>query len=348
MFGRQYLESFAQIFEFTFGHSVCFTVGEPNSMRKADMDNQYKKIVLVTDALSTSMPTVETAFNLAKQHGAEVLIVDTLREPSTIAKWFSSNSEDLFEMVLADKQKRLENIAQRFKNAGIEAGFKVLFGKSSEAITLAAIEEKADLVIRNMKGANSRYPGMFGNTSRNLMRFCPCPTLFVGETAVESPNLVACINAEDAVDENEAILRAAEQMTAGSKQLQGVYCWDLHGKEIMEGHVSSETIERLLEESKKVHKSILDRAIGNMELGEFEDGVQMLNGDPRKAIPQFCRDQSINVAVMCSASLNHPLQRLLGSTIESILDDLPCALLVVKPAGFVSPVASAESEVEVA
>ena len=312
------------------------------------MDNQYKKIVLVTDALTTSMPTVETAFNLAKQHGAEVLIVDTLREPSTIAKWFSSNSEDLFEMVLADKQKRLEGITRRFQNAGIDAKFKVLFGKSSEAITLAAIEEKADLVIRNMKGANSRYPGMFGNTSRNLMRFCPCPTLFVGENVVESPNLLACINAEDAVVENEAIFRAAEQMAAGTKQLQSVYCWDLHGKEIMESHVSPETIERLLEESREIHESILDRAISKLELGEFDGKVQMLNGDPRNAIPQFCRDESINVAVMCSASLNHPLQRLLGSTIESILDDLPCALLVVKPAGFESPLVPAESEAELA
>lgn len=309
---------------------------------------KYQRILLVTDALTTSMPTVETAFNLAQHHGAEVLIVDTLRQPSTIAKWFSSNSSELFEMVLADKQKRLESITQRFKNAGIDAKMEVLFGKSSEMITRAAIENDVDLVVRNMKGVNSRYPGLFGNTSRNLMRYCPRPVLFVGDQAVESPNVVACVNVEDAAEENEAIFRAAERIAAETTQVQGVYCWDLHGKEIMKSHVSPESIDRLFKESESIHQNIFNKAVHDLDLGDFENRLQMINGDPRNVIPKVCREESANVAVMCSASLNHPLQRLLGSTIESVLDELPCSLLVVKPKGFQSPFETEDTDVEVA
>ena len=64
----------------------------------------------------------------------------------------------------------------------------------------------------------------------------------------------------------------------------------------------------------------------------------MVNGEPASAIPRICGEESIEVVVMCSASLNHPIQRFLGSTVEAILYNLPCSLLVVKPEGFVSPV----------
>ena len=61
-------------------------------------------------------------------------------------------------------------------------------------------------------------------------------------------------------------------------------------------------------------------------------------GEAAEVIPEVCRQESIDVVVMSSASQTHPVRRLLGSTIESVLDELPCALLVVKQAGFVSPV----------
>ena len=57
------------------------------------------------------------------------------------------------------------------------------------------------------------------------------------------------------------------------------------------------------------------------------DGVHLKNGDPVEVIPEVCQHESIDVVVMSSASQNHPLHRLLGSTVESVLDALPCSLV---------------------
>ncbi len=312
------------------------------------METSIKSIILATDAMAPSHAASETAFNMAQQMGARVLIIDTLREPSSLSRWFSTNSTDIFEMVLADKQKRLDTAAKRFTDAGIEAKGEVFFGKTSEAITLAAIDNEAEMVVRYLKGKRSRFPGRFGNTSRNLMRICPCPVLFVNDQPVENPVLLACVNVEHEKSENESILRISEKLAADPERLSGVYCWDFHGKDIVQNHVSDEYLTQLLSESERIHKSFFEQALTETDLGQFAGKIRIEKGDPSDVIPQICLEESVDVAVMCSASLNHPIQRYLGSTIESILEKMPCSLLVVKPTGFKSPIVATKPKIEMA
>ena len=63
------------------------------------MGNGYKKIILVTGGTEAARAAEQTAFNLAKQDSATVLVVDTIRPPSLTSKWLSNNAEELFEIV---------------------------------------------------------------------------------------------------------------------------------------------------------------------------------------------------------------------------------------------------------
>ena len=302
-------------------------------------DNDFR-IILVKDAMESADSTAETAFELAKRLQAKVTIIDTVREPSTITRWISSNAGDVFELVIADKQKRLQTIADRFYEAGIDTTAKVLFGKSSEAISREAIESNADLVIRYMKGVRSRFPGLFGNTSRNLMRICPCPVLFVNQGSIENPYVLACINACHGIAENEAILRSAEAIATASDHLRGIYCWEVYAKDLAKSRLSDESFEQMLSASEQFHQKQLSEALTSVRLGQFVDRINIQHGEPQFAIPEYCREHSMDIVVMCSASLNHPIQRFLGSTVESVMENLPCSLLVVKPHGFRSPLKS--------
>lgn len=302
------------------------------------MGNGYDNIILVTDGSDEARATEQTALDIAKEHSANVLIVDTVRRPSLASKWLTSNAEDLFEIVVADKRERLKKVAAVFHEWKIDTDVKILKGNSSEQIARAAIDANADLVIRYMKGPKSRHAGPFGATARNLMRVCPSPLLFVGDTPVSQPNVLACINAEHDDQENEAILGAARKLVGESKQLVALYCWKFYGDEFMREYTSEETIQGYVEEAEQAYAGIFDHFRNTHELTEFGQDVLIENGDPVTVIPAVCDDKSIDVVVMSSASQNHPLHRLLGSTVESVLDKLPCALLVVKPLNFKSPV----------
>lgn len=304
----------------------------------------YKRILLVTDGMRTSEPVHETAFNLAKNDDAKVLIVDTLRPPSAAAKWFAPNASDVFEMVLADKQKRLEEIAERFRDGGIETETKVLLGKSSEVITREASKWDASLVIRYMKGARSKYKGSFGSTARSLMRYCPSPILLVGDKPVDvTPRVLACIDAEHDDNENRSIIRATRLVSRDPERTFAVYCWELYGEDMMKKQMNENAFDDSLEFGEQIYTKLQTEFLERHEVDCFNQGLRLRHGHPTKVIPNFCKQEKINVVVMCSASLNHPLKRYFGTTIESVLDDLPCSLLVVKPIGFVSPVSNSET-----
>lgn len=311
------------------------------------MGNGYEKIILVTDGTDAARAAEQTAINLAKQNSATVLVVDTVRPPSLAAKWLSHNAEDLFDTVVADRQRRLDKVASEFKDSGIEVKTQILTGNSSEEIARAAISENAGLVVRYMKGDKSRHPGPFGATARNLMRVCPCPLLLVGDKDVSDPQVLACVNAEHDNNENEAILSEARKLAGKSEKLIALYCWKFYGSEFMREYTSQETVQSYLREAEQAHLGIFDHFRKTHELSAFGENIQIENGDPVEVIPEVCNDKSVGVVVMSSASQNHPLHRLLGSTVEAVLDKLPCALLVVKPLGFKSPIKPAVSKQEI-
>ncbi len=312
------------------------------------MSKGYDKIILVTDGTSSSQAAEETALNLAKENSAKVFVVDAVRPLSFPARWLSSNSDELFEIVVADKQDRLEKVARRFKKEGIDAKVEILFGKTSIEVSRVALTEKADLVIRYMKGAKSRRLSPFGTTARNLMRVCPCPLLLVGDKPICNPKVLACVNAEHDAKENEAILVEAEKLATEKKQLQAIYCWNFFGSEFLGEYVDEQTLNRYVNEAEQNYRGLYEQFLQKYDLSAFDERVHLENGDPIEVIPELCRHESIDVTVMSSASQNHPLHRLLGSTVESLLDNLPCALLVVKPIGFKSPIKPGRSSVEIA
>lgn len=302
------------------------------------MGESYKKIILVPDVGNSSKAVSQTALDLARQHSAKVIIVDTVQPPSVAATWLTSNAEEMFNIVVAEKQKRLDQAANIFRDAGIDVKAEILFGKSSEEIARAALNEEADLVVRYMKGVNSRHESVFGTTARNLMRVCPAPLLLIGDKPVANPKVLACVNAEHGFNENKAIIQESEKLASNPDQLLAMYCWKFYGTEFLSDYMDQSTLDNYLDEAEQNYRGVFDNFVTQHDLKSFKQGVRLQNGDPVKVIPEVCRKEGIDVVVMSSASQNHPLNRLLGSTVESVLDELPCAVLVVKPVGFKSPI----------
>lgn len=294
----------------------------------------YNKILLITDGSENARAAEQTALDLAVAGGARVRMVDTVRPPSMISRWLEANTDNVFQMVVNQKEKALDQKAVIFRDSGIEVETAVLCGPSSREITRDAIKFEPDLVVRYMKGFRSRYPGVFGNTSRNLMRTCPAPLLLVGDQPVGGARVMACINAEHDSHENDPIVQQAMQVAGDRDNLHLLYCWKFYGGEMYVEHMGKEALADALQEAEQVHVKLFENYLRQHEYQLADPHVHLENGDPADMIPEVCQKQEIDVLVMSSGSLNHPMHRLLGSTVESILDQIDCALLVVKPEGF--------------
>ena len=69
-----------------------------------------------------------------------------------------------------------------------------------------------------------------------------------------------------------------------------------------------------------------------------QDRVHLLKGEPEDVIPQFARDNAVDLIVMGTVALTGIAGLLIGSTAERLLRHVECSLLTVKPEEFVSPV----------
>ena len=299
-----------------------------------------KTIMLVTDTLRTSEAAAETAANLARRNQAKVLAVDTIRQPSRAAQWLSRNANDVFEMVVADKQDRLDAFADRLRAMGIEAESKVLIGNSSDVICKEVVDQEVELVVRYRKGLRSKYPGLFGNTARNLMRICPCSLLFVNDRPIDEPKVLACVDASHDDTENVPILEEARRLVARDDDLSGVYCWDCMAADLLSHRLSEDAYQYTLKEAEELYENIFKRFTDAHDLSHYGERFRREKGEPCKLIPEICQRDNIDVVVMSAIALNNPVLRLLGSTVEAVMDQLPCSLLVVKPAGFKCPLKS--------
>lgn len=298
------------------------------------MTDHYRHILLASDGLSTSAATTETAFRLAQHHHAKVTIVDTLLRPSTSSRWFSPNADDVFEMVLADKTSRLESIANKFREAGIDTTAKVLIGRSSESIIEEVDAEEVDLIVRYMKGSHSKFAGQVGSTARALLRSSPCPLLLVGSKPVGDATVLATVDIEHDDSENRAILDAATRFSQGRGILRGAYCWDLYDTKLMKKRMGEANYLETISQAEAVYQDLFDKFAATHDLAAFGENFKIKQGCAATAIPDLCQEHAVDVVVMCSVSLNRLINQFLGSTVEAVVDSLPCALLAVKPIGF--------------
>ena len=298
------------------------------------MNRPYKKIMLVTNEPSDARGAEETALVLAKAHGSELFLIDSIRTPFHAPRFPSLTTEMMYEAAFSSKQGYLGELKTRFESEGVKTASEVIFGpRTSADIIDKVIANDVDLVIRYMKGQSSRADGRFGETAENLMRACPVPVLLT-EKPISNPTVLACINLDHGQDENQAIVESAKQLASSPQDLQVLCCWEFAGEEFMYDCMDEALLEQSKEESEQVYQRLFTDLKSEYALDGLANQTHLISGNPTKLIPTFARENNIDIAVMCSSSLNHPLGRSLGSTIERTIAKLPCGLLSVKPIGF--------------
>ena len=63
-----------------------------------------------------------------------------------------------------------------------------------------------------------------------------------------------------------------------------------------------------------------------------------MKGDPRRDIPAFAKEIKADLVVMGTVARTGLSGFFMGNTAETILNQLDCSVLAIKPPGFVTPV----------
>jgi nucleotide-binding universal stress UspA family protein len=151
-----------------------------------------------------------------------------------------------------------------------------------------------------------------------------------------------CIGADNSPDDSarisEEIARVGTSLSRFSKsEVHVLHAWTPYGESIMAKRLSGDDLFNYVEAEKNAAAEYVDSVVKS--LGISDSSRQLIEGNPATVIPAFASDGAHDLLVLGSAARTGIRGFFLGNTAESILDNLECSCLVIKPNDFESPIA---------
>lgn len=288
-----------------------------------------KNILVYLPAGPGEAAVLERAGRIAAVNGADVEIVDVVDElPMTLrtpAFGYPALSKTLKEETFA----RLEAAAKKVRSQQVSVSVKSLYGKDFLEITKEAMRGGHDLVLLH---AN---PG--DKAPMRLFRTCPAPVWAVHDNPTGPfKKVLAAVDPLFSADQdnhlNRRILDAAQAAASlESAELHVVHAWG-------ESVEPRKLLESYAKEIQDAARAALDELLKPYGDAIPAKHVHLVPGRPADAIQKLVDDEEIGLLVLGTVVRTGLEGFFIGNTAESLLGEVDCSILALKPEGFRSPV----------
>jgi len=316
---------------------------------------RFKNILCIVNTDMQNTIAVEHAVKLAEKNQASLTVVEVIDEipPDTTLFERTMSSIDLQAEIIAEHQNRLQELVSPL-DYKIEIKTKVLTGILFLEVIYEVLRNGYDLVFKTAE-SGVLFNRVFGSEDMHLLRKCPCPVWLVKP---ESPKAYQTILAAVDVDDDyppeelntrqlliQQILKMASSLAISEcAELHIIHAWLAKYEGAMRGAFIARPEEEVASYVKSVklrHAQNLDEKIDKLEkniLGCIKPIKHLMKGDPRREIPAFAKEIKADLVVMGTVARTGLSGFFMGNTAETILNQIDCSVLAIKPPGFVTPV----------
>jgi universal stress protein E len=312
---------------------------------------RIENVLIGYDGFARDERLPEQAFVVARAHRARVRVVHVLEAAPRGVRRARGISAAELQAALAERRlrelDRLAHAAARHGGALVETTTEVRCGVPHVELIRAAVARDADLVMVYDE-PQRRHGGFgFGSVTRKLLRCCPVPVWAARHrVAGRTRRVMAAVDVEDTHALNQRILDLAEQFAvAKDATLTVIHVWLLPGEHLLRGYggLPTEKVDSLLAHHlDEAHRAVA-RLVADRRVAGRPPDILVVKGDARAVIPAAVRERGVDLLVMGTVARTGVAGLFVGNTAERIIEEVPCSVLTVKPAGFVSPVTTAEA-----
>jgi universal stress protein E len=310
--------------------------------------NRFRNILVSIDVRQGVHPALEWGTYLAEANGARMTLMDVLPEFGWPVRLAMPNHAQVRELLLREKRDLLEAVAVPLRERGLEVTTQVGSGKTSLELIREVLRGRHDLVVRVAKGAQSRREGFFGNTTLRLFRHCPCPVWAVRpDSQPRFRRILAAVDPAPHDDAHAKLNKAIMELTRSVAERQGgrfdvMHVWSLFGESALAGRLREEEFGQVEQAARAQASQAFERFLAEYGLTLDDQNVHLVKGEPNRAIVDFVNSDGIDLLVLGTVARSGPAGLIMGNTAELVLGRIQCAVLAVKPEGFVSSVAMSE------
>ncbi|TWU41958.1 universal stress protein [Novipirellula artificiosorum] len=304
---------------------------------------RFQKILVATDTRFDNQAMVDEAVQLARGNGASLKIVDVMPELPWTVRLTMKDHEHVSELMRDEKQQMLEALAVPIREKGVDVEVKVLQGKTSVEIIREVLRGQHDLVIRSVKGVQSRRAGFFGTTGLRLLRKCPCPVWLVKPGITKFHHILGCVDTSSA-DPIDAELngdvfdlaRSISQYHSGTFTI--IHAWTVWNAQFLKRRMDPTEFENMVNGHRNQVTGQLEKFLAGHNTPVGADDVQLIQGEAPDVIPEFARKNHVDLIVMGTVARSGVSGMVMGNTAEQILGRIECSVLALKPSTFGCPI----------
>ena len=320
---------------------------------------RFKQILCVLGNGNGDPLALERAVSLAENNHAKltVAIVTPQVNESIGTPESDTIAAELQAAIVSEKKQELQQLVHACDER-ITIQTKILIGIPFLEIIREVLRHGHDLVVK-MPDTAVWLDRLFGSDDMHLLRKCPSPVWLIKPEAPKSYRRILAavdVNNEHPSEElntrqalNQQILEIAISLALSEfAELHIVHAWEAIGESAMRGaflHTPEEKIIAYVEQvrqqhSDRFHSFIRDglSKMGQDAVNYLQPQTHLVKGQARKEIPALTKQIQCDLVIMGTVGRTSIPGFIMGNTAETILNQIDCSVLAIKPPGFQTPV----------
>lgn len=320
---------------------------------------RFKNILCVVPGTGSGKYALKRAVSLAEVNQAELTVISVMT-PVSVGMGIPDGgpiSVDLQAAALSVRKEALKSLVKS-ERGRMKINSRILVGVQFLEVIREVLSNERDLVIKAPEVQD--WLGLrVGSEDMHLLRKCPCPVWLVRPGPKKSyRSVLAAVDVNDAIPPEELKTRqsinqqivelASSVALADFAELHIVHAWQPVGEDtraaILEYLPRTKLdayIARLVQQREDGLLKLMKTVTNDLEpevLDYLKPQSHLLRGRPRKEIPALARKLEADLVVMGTVARTGIPGLITGNTAESILSQIECSVLAVKPPGFQTPV----------
>lgn len=309
--------------------------------------DRFKNILLVVNGNADQDVGLDQALRIARANNAHLTLASVLPSPDEgLPDSASETVTKLRRQIRDDRFAQLEVLEKEAADAHVDVEAKLLVGREFVAIIQEVLKGGRDLVIRMGDGLRRGLKvRLFGSTEEHLLRKCPCPVWLLRtrqQWGIRSVLAAVDVSGGNTPGLNTTILELASSLAHREQaELHVVHAWSVYGENILRNPlrgIPMEDLNAILRETRQNREKDLQELVTRVCVPDLEAHLHVLKGEAQVVIRSTTERTRADVLVMGTLSRVGIPGLFMGNTAESVLSQVGCSVLTVKPEGFHSPV----------
>jgi universal stress protein E len=309
--------------------------------------DRFKNILLVVNGDAQQDVGLEQAIRIARANEARLTVTSVIPSPEEgLPVSASEPVSKLRRRIRDDRSAQLESLQKAAAEAGVDVEAKLLVGREFVAIIQEVLKYERDLVIRMGDGPRRGLKvRLFGGTEEHLLRKCPSPVWLLRaqqKWGIRSVLAAVDVGGDHSSGLNDTITELASSLARREQaELHVVHAWSVYGENILRNPLRGiplEDLNAILNETRRGREQRLQDLVARACVKGVEAKLHLLKGEAQVVIRSAAEKTRADVLVMGTLSRVGIPGLFMGNTAESVLSQVSCSVLTVKPEGFQSPV----------